>query len=151
MQQPLKRGNQHRLKRRQQRRPSSTKPIVEPPAGPVRLTLHESDPVTGDEDTLYSLFYEDYRGYTIYSTQQGRCCLHSRYGGCLRLRGKFVGFPDIEEAKSFMKRLRAEGYTSYDSVERYVPEWEFVCLNGRDQQQRAPLSSSRPMPRVSSA
>ncbi len=109
------------------------------PTERARLTLHDSDPITGNEDTLYTLFYEYYRGYTIYSTEQGRCCIHGKQG-CLRLWGKFVCFPDVEDAKTLIKRLRAEGYTSYESVERYLPEWEFVCLNWRERQ-RTPLSS----------
>src|SRR6266566_5106790 len=78
--------------------------------------------------------------------EQGRCCIHGKQG-CLRLRGKFVCFPDIEEAKTLIKRFRREGYTSYDSVERYLPEWEFVCLDWRELQRTPTLS--RPMQRVS--
>jgi len=66
--------------------------------------------------------------------------------GCIKLRGKFVCFPDVENAKRLIKRFRAEGYTSYDSVERYLPEWEFVWLNRREQQQT--LTPSHPMQRV---
>ena len=123
---------------RQQRAPSTVAQLSEPTER-ARLTLHEADPITGNEDTLYTLFYEYYRGYTIYSTEQGRCCIHGKQG-CLRLWGKFVCFPDVEDAKTLIKRLRAEGYTSYESVERYLPEWEFVCLNWRERQ-RTPLSS----------
>jgi hypothetical protein len=111
------------------------------------LTLHDSDPpITGNEDTLYTLSYECYRGYTIYRAERGRCCIHGKQG-CLRLRGKFVCFPDIEDAKNLIKRFRADGYTSYDSVERYLPEWEYVCLNWRELQ--GPPSGARPMQRVS--
>ena len=46
----------------------------------ARLTLHESDPITGNEDLLSSLFYEFYRGYTAYSTARGRGS-HSRHAG----------------------------------------------------------------------
>jgi hypothetical protein len=60
--------------------------------------------------------------------------------GCIKLRGKFVCFPGIKDAKRLIKRLRREGYTSYDSVERYLPEWEFVWLNRRDYQ-RTPMLS----------
>src|SRR5690242_15272576 len=74
----------------------------------ARLSLHESDPITGNEDMLYSLSYECYRGYTIYSTPDGRCCIHGR-GGALKLQGLFVCLPDREEAKTLIKRLRAEG------------------------------------------
>ncbi len=81
--------------------------------------------------------------YLLYS--QGRCCIHGKHG-CIKLRGKFVCFPDIEEAKTLIKHFRTEGYTSYESVERYLLEWEYVRLN-RDEQQGMP-TSSRPMQRV---
>lgn len=151
-------GNPHRFpKHRRKREQPAPSPVreqgapvtVAPPVEPIertRLTLHESDPITGSEDTLSTLFYEFYRGYTIYSTREGRCCIHGKQG-CLHLRGKFVCFPDVEEAKTLIKRFRAEGYTSSDSVERYLPEREYVCLN-RHEQQRTP-TSSRPMRRVS--
>jgi len=112
----------------------------------ARLTLHESDPITGNVETLYSLFYEYYRGYTLYSTLDGRCCIHGKQG-CLRLRGKFVCFPAIEDAKTLIKRFRADGYTSSDSMERYLPEWQYVCLNWHEQQRLPTLSRS--MQRVS--
>jgi hypothetical protein len=126
--QRTKRGNPHRLpkQRRQQGQPVAA-------AARARLTLHESDPITGTEDSLSSLFYECYRGYIIYSTLDGRCCIHGTQG-CLRLRGKFVCCPDVEEAKTLIKHLRAEGYTSCDPVERQVPEGEYLCLNWRDVQ-----------------
>jgi len=54
----------------------------------------------------------------------------------------FACFPDIEDAKTLIKRFRREGYTSSDSVERYLPEWEFVCLNWREQQRTPTLSHS---------
>ncbi len=130
---------------RQQRAPSTVAQLSEPTER-ARLTLHEADPITGNEDTLYTLFYEYYRGYTIYSTEQGRCCIHGKQG-CLRLWGKFVCFPAVEDAKTLIKRFRAEEYTSYDPVERYLPEWEFVCLNRHEQQRTARSSSS--MQRVS--
>lgn len=156
--QRTKRGNPHRFPKhrrrrgqpalssiREQRAPSTVAQPVEP-IDRARLTLHDSDPITGNQDTLSTLFYEEYRGYTIYSTERGQCCIHGKQG-CIRLRGKFVCFPDIEEAKTLIKRFRREGYTSYDSVERYVPEWEFVCLNCRKQRQTPP--PSRPMQYVS--
>ena len=114
--------------RRKPRKRRQSVPLAVQPRERARLTLHESDPITGQED---------YRGYTIYSTEKGRCCIHGKHG-CLRLRGKFVCFPDVEEAKALIKRLRADGYTSYDSMERSLPEWEYVCLNWREQQ-RAPM------------
>ena len=124
----------------------SWEPSRHEPGERARLTLHESDPITGNEETLSSLFYEYYRGYTIYSTQEGHCCIHGKQG-CLRLRGKFVCFPDIEEAKTLIKWFRAEGYTSYDPVERYVPEWEYMCLNRHEQQRASTLA--RPMQQIS--
>jgi hypothetical protein len=121
-------------------------PHAQEPLPRARLSLHEADPMTGNEDTLYSLSYEEYRGYTIYSTPDGRCCIHGKQG-CIKLRGEFVCFPDVENAKRLIKRFRAEGYTSYDSVERYLPEWEFVWLNRREYQRTPTLS--RPVQRVS--
>jgi hypothetical protein len=143
--QRTKRGNPHHLPKQRKRGQHAPPPIRQPvePMERARLTLHYSDPITGNEDTLSTLFYED---YTIYSTQEGRCCIHGKHG-FLRLRRKFVRFPDIEEAKTLFKRFRREGYASYDSVERYLPEWEFVCLNWREQQRTSTLS--RPMQRVS--
>jgi len=154
--QRTKRGNPHHLPKNRERQPAPT--LIREPRTPLtvaqpieaveqaRLTLHDSDPITGNEDTLYTLFYEYYRGYTIYSVQEGRCCIHGKHG-CIRLRGKFACFPDIEEAKTLIKQFRAEGYTSYDSVERYLPAWEYVCLNRHEQQRIIPSSHS--MQRVS--
>ena len=155
--QRTKRGNPHHLPKNRKRGQHAPSPIREQRAPstvaqPVesveraRLTLHDSDPITANKETLYTLFYEYYRGYTIYSTLDGRCCIHGKQG-CLRLRGKFACFPDIEDAKTLIKLFRREGYTSYDSIERYLPEWEFVCLNWREQQRTSTLS--RPMQRVS--
>lgn len=130
---------------RQQRAPSTVAQPVEPMER-ARLTLHDTDPITGNEDTLYTLFYEYYRGYTIYSIPGGRDCIHGKHG-CIKLLGKFVCFPDIEDAKTPIKRFRTEGYTSSDSVERYLPWWEFVCLNWRELHGTPTLSRS--MQRIS--
>ncbi len=157
MQQRRKCGNPHHLPKQRKRRQPAPAPIRQQRAPsavvqPVelveraRLTLHESDPITGNVETLYSLFYEYYRGYTLYSTLDGRCCIHGKQG-CLRLRGKFVCFPAIEDAKTLIKRFRADGYTSSDSMERYLPEWQYVCLNWHEQQRLPTLSRS--MQRVS--
>jgi hypothetical protein len=43
------------------------------------LTLHVSDPITYNGQTLYTLFNEEYWGYTIYSTDQGRCCKRGKH------------------------------------------------------------------------
>jgi len=93
-----------------------------------------------------TLFYEYYRGYTIYSTPDGRCCIHGKHG-CIKLRGKFLCIPDFEDAKTLIKRFRAKGYTSSDSVEQYLPEGGFVWLNRIEHLQTPMLS--RPMERVS--
>jgi hypothetical protein len=141
-----RRRGQHAPSPLRQQRALSTVAQPSEPTERARLTLHDSDPITGNGDTLYTLFYECYRGYTIYSTQQGRCCIHGKQG-CLRLRGKFVRFPAIEDAKNLIKRFRAEEYISYDPVERYLPEWEYVCLNRHEQLRTA--RSSYSMQRVS--
>ena len=166
MPQHRKCGNPHRLPKSRRRRqlmptPNAKQHVPIPPRPPrapafsvqlvdpverARLTLHDRDPITGNEDTLYSLFYEEYRGYTIYSTLEGRCCIHAKHG-CIKLRGKFVCFPDFEDAKTLIKRFRAEGYTSFDSVERCLSEGEFVWLNRLEHQRTSMLS--RPMQRVS--
>lgn len=107
----------------------------------ARLTLHEGDPITGNQDILSSLFYEYHRGYTIYSTPRDRCCIHGQQG-CLKLLGKFVCFYTIDEAKTFIQWLRREGYTSADSVERSLPPEAYVWLNWRkaDRQSRSSRS-----------
>ncbi len=86
------------------------------------LTLHAIDPMTGNEDLLSTLFYEYYRGYTIYSTSQGTCYLYgSGKQGCLRLHGKFVSFPDVEAAKEIIKYFQAHNLHSWESMDRTVP------------------------------
>jgi hypothetical protein len=94
----------------------------------ARLILHESDPITGNEDLLSSLFYEFYRGYTIYNTPRGRCCIHGQQG-CLKLLGRFVCSYEVEEAKTFIAHLRRAGYSAADPVERYLPPEDYVWLN----------------------
>ncbi len=42
--------------------------------------------------------------------------------GCLRLGGKYVSFPDIEQAKHMIKYFRAQGIHSWESMERSLPE-----------------------------
>jgi hypothetical protein len=72
-------------------------------------------------------------GYTIYSTKEGTCVLHGRYGGCLRIGGEYACFPAFEEAKNLIKYFRAQGIASWEYMERDVPEEAYVCLN-RDRQ-----------------
>src|SRR5713101_2390986 len=115
----MKQGASTTPRRDTRTRQSSSSP-ADGPLERARLTLHEADPITGNEDLLSSLFYEFYRGYTIYSTPRGRCCIHGQQG-CLKLLGKFVCFYTIEDAKSFIGHLRGEGYTSADRVERSLP------------------------------
>jgi hypothetical protein len=103
----------------------------------VYLSLQDTDPVTGDGDGLSAFFYQYYRGYTIYSNAQGVCCIHgSSNQGCLRLRGKYVNFPDIEDAKTLIKCFRARGIRSWECMERYMPE----CLNRNARQRASALS-----------
>lgn len=81
---------------------------------------------------MLASFYEFYRGYTIYGTEQGRCCIHGKEG-CLRIQGKYACFPDTEQAKTLIKHFQADGRTSQESMNRYVPEDEYICLNGSRQ------------------
>jgi hypothetical protein len=106
-----------------------------------RLSLYRTDPITGNEDTLSSLFYEYYRGYTIYSTETGRCCIHGK-DGCLRIQGRYVCFPDVEQAKLMIKYFQTEGRTSRESMNRFVPEDAYRCLNTqrRSYERRQPAS-----------
>jgi hypothetical protein len=112
----------------------------------ARLTLHEADPITGNEDTLYTLFYEYYRGYTLYSTPRRCCCIHGTQG-CLKLLSKFVCFYDVEEAKTFIKHLRQAGYRASDRVERYLQPEAYVWLNCWTRPRRC--RSERPVQSVS--
>jgi hypothetical protein len=96
---------------------------------PARLFLSDTDPITGREEALSSLFYEDYRGYTIYSTVRGACCIHGR-DGCLQIRDKYASFPDIEQAKIMIKHLRALGQRAEESVKsRAIPPHVYLWLN----------------------
>jgi hypothetical protein len=97
----------------------------------ARLTLHSTDLITGLGDTLYNLSYEYYRGYTIYSTERGTCCIHGPIDGCLRIGGYYAVFPDIEQAKILIKYFLANGHSSRESMKRSVPEQAFICLNRR--------------------
>jgi hypothetical protein len=101
----------------------------------ARLTLHQTDTVTGKEEMLYALFYEVYRGYTLYSTEQGRCCIHGREG-CLRIKGYYACFPDVEQAKNLIKHFQADGRTAQEGMDRYVPENAYACLNKQKQHVR---------------
>jgi hypothetical protein len=126
--------------------PGSWKREAEEGPERARLTLHENDPITGNQDLLSSLFYEVYRGYTIYSTSRGHCCIHGKLG-CLKLLGKFVCFYTIEDAKTFIQWLRREGYTSADPVERSLPPEVYVWLNCWKRPQQ--IKSARPVQSVS--
>lgn len=111
----------------------------------ARLTLHEADPITGNEDILSCLFYEYYRGYTIYSTPRGRCCVHGTQG-CLKLLGRFVCYYEVEEAKTFIKHLRRAGYRAADQVERYLPPEDYVWLNCRTRPRQQSQAARRVQP-----
>jgi|SRR5579875_62278 hypothetical protein len=98
--------------------------------------------ITGSEETIYTLFYEFYRGYTIYSIEDGQCCIHAR-DGCLQIEGKYACFLDIEQAKTLIKHFRADGPTPQESMNRYVPEHEYLCLQPRWRQPVVIASTNR--------
>ncbi len=128
-----KRGNPRRRSKKRTQQNVTTMKSLEV----VHLILHQTDPVTGNEDTLYTLFYEVYRGYIIYSTEQGQCCIHGK-DGCLRIQGKYVCFPDVEQAKNLIKHFQADGRTPQESMNRYVPEDEYIRLkNSRQRDNRS--------------
>jgi hypothetical protein len=93
----------------------------------VRLYLNDVDRVTGEEGKLYTLSYEQYRGYTIYSLPTGRCCIHG-VQGCLRLHGQFVSFPNEDEAMNLIRHFRALGWRAADPVDRELPSWMYTCV-----------------------
>jgi hypothetical protein len=64
----------------------------------------------------------------------------SKCRAAARLPGKMICVPDSEDAKTLIMRFWADGYTSSGRVKRYVPEWEYVCLN-RIVQQCSPKSA----------
>ncbi len=59
-----------------------------------------------------------------------RCCIHGK-GGCLRIQEKYVCFPSVEQAKQMIKYFQANGCTQEESMDRYVPEDAYRCLNRR--------------------
>jgi hypothetical protein len=75
---------------RSQRAPSTVAQPIEP-AERARLTLYETNPVTGNEGILYTLFYESYRGYTIYSSQEGAAAFMAS-GGAYACGGSSFAF-----------------------------------------------------------
>ena len=118
-----KRGNPHRRKKQNRHLHTRVRPLEKP-----CLTLHTVDMITGNGDIIYSLFYEYYRGYTIYSTERGRCCIHG-VDGCLRIQGKYVVFPHIGHAKNMIKYFLHYGYSSKDSMCRDIPADKYIRLN----------------------
>lgn len=98
--------------------------------GPIALLLCEIDIVTEDEDTLFSLTHETYEGYTIYCSWQGTCALHGAgQRGCLRIQGKYVSFPDVEQAKRAVRYFQARGWKPHQIMDRGMEEGAYVCLN----------------------
>lgn len=126
-------GNPHRISKRRKRQIGSRRTREHLEA--ARLTLYETDLITGREDVLFTLSYEHYRGYTIYSTESGTCCIHGRNGGCLRIERKYACFPDSEQAKRLIEHFRADGRTAQESMSRYVSQDAYRCLNRRSWQQ----------------
>jgi hypothetical protein len=87
-------------------------------------------------------------GYTQDRICKGGSIHSATYELIVRLCLAFC-FPDIEEAKTLITCFRGERYISTDSTERYLTEWEFVCLNESEQQLASTLS--RPTQRVAKA
>ncbi len=92
--------------------------------------------MTGNEERLSALFYEECRGYTIYSTQEGTSLLHGQGGGA------YACFPEFEEAKNLIKYFRAQGQTAWGRMEREVPAEAYDCLN-RNRQRNAKRAQYR--------
>jgi hypothetical protein len=119
-------------KRRQWEERRAEKVMVEEFLAPhaIALFLDEIDTVTGDLDTLFSLWYESFAGYSIYSSEQGTCVLHGTgQRGCLRIAGKYVRFPDAEQAKRAVLYFQARGWKPHQIMDRGMAEGAYVCLN----------------------
>ena len=56
---------------------------------------------------VFVALHERPEGFRVFH-YDGRCCIHGKQG-CIQLRGKYACFPDIEEAKTLIKRFQAEG------------------------------------------
>lgn len=131
-----KRGNGYRLPKRyvqlqkEKRGQPCPRPLLLVPT-PARVMLSHRDTITGNYDRLSSLFYEFYRGYTIYSTERGTCCIHGPgRGGCLQIEGRYAAFPDIEDAKALIKWSLAVQRTAWEGMNWRVPQEVYICLNG---------------------
>jgi hypothetical protein len=83
---------------------------------------------------VYTLSYEVYRGYTIYSNEQGYYCLHGAGSrGCLQLNGKYVSFPSLQDAQNMVRYFRANGWSARQHMNRRISEQAYLCLNAQDQ------------------
>jgi len=106
--------------------------VLQPRA--ISLYLDETDTITGEPEVLYSLSYERFEGYTIYNTMQGMCVLHGAgERGCLRMKGKYVRFPDVEQAKRAVLYFQARGWKPSQIMDRGMEEGAYVCLNEQEQ------------------
>lgn len=97
----------------------------------IQIYTSDRDGVTGDEENLSALFYEEYRGYTIYSNARGICCIHGQQG-CLRLQGQFVSFLKVEDAKDAINYFRARKWTAHQSMDRMVGEEPYLYIRPLD-------------------
>jgi|GEM_PF-4703574 hypothetical protein len=102
--------------------------VLEPPT--ISFYLDETDTITGDEETLFSLSYESFEGYTLYQNERGMCALHGAgQRGCLRIQGKYVRFPDVEQARWAVLYFQARGWKPHQIMDRGMAEGAYVCLN----------------------
>jgi hypothetical protein len=96
---------------------------------------------------LFSLWYESFEGYSIYSSEQGMCALHGTgQRGCLRMAGKYVRFPDAEQAKRAVLYFQARRWKPHQIMDRGMAEGAYVCLN---EQEEPSLSVYLPAEQVS--
>ncbi len=136
-------------KRRQWEERRAEKVMAEEVLAPqaIALFLDEMDTITGDLDMLFSLWYESFEGYSIYSSEQGMCALHGTgQRGCLRMAGKYVRFPDAEQAKRAVLYFQARGWKPHQIMDRGMAEGAYVCLN---EQEEPSLSVYMPAEQVS--
>ncbi len=62
------------------------------------------------------------------------CVLHGAVErGCLRMQGKYVRFPNVEQAKQAVLYLQARGWKPSQIMDRGMEEEAYVCLNEQGQ------------------
>ncbi|MHB8595370.1 MAG: hypothetical protein ACYDER_01010 [Ktedonobacteraceae bacterium] len=51
----------------------------------------------------------------------------------MRIQNKYACFPDVEQARTLIKHFQVAGRTRQESMNRYMPEDAYRCLNRSEQ------------------